>query len=46
MNYTWDYVRKMIKRNDERKAQGMDQTISQANSFIQQMRQNLQGNKQ
>jgi hypothetical protein len=32
----------MIKNNDERRTPGMEQTISQANSFIQQMRQNLQ----
>jgi hypothetical protein len=36
----------MIKRNEQPPANPITETISQANNFIKQMRQNLQNNKQ
>jgi hypothetical protein len=45
MNYTWDNLRKIIKGTETPPAKAMNETISQANNFIKQMRQNLQNNK-
>jgi hypothetical protein len=45
INNSWERVRKLVKGNEQPPAKAMTDTISHANDFIKQIRQNLNANK-